>query len=134
MGKVGREFVSRLFDRFSRSAESRGRTDGSGLGLAITQAYARAQGGDIVYEPAVPHGARFELVLPLGVPETCGPASGPRLSPSPKLAAELGRPAPQTISIVSPSARTWSRPTRWWSNFAEGPVTCAPAQDSASSW
>jgi two-component system sensor histidine kinase MtrB len=83
---VGREFVPRLFDRFSRSAESRGRTDGSGLGLAIAQAYARAHGGDIVYEPAVPHGARFELVLPLRVPKTGGPASAPRLSASPKLA------------------------------------------------
>ena len=66
---VRREFVPRLFDRFTRSTESRGRTEGSGLGLAIAQAYARAHGGDIVYEPAVPHGARFELVIPLRAPE-----------------------------------------------------------------
>jgi two-component system sensor histidine kinase MtrB len=58
------EFVPRLFDRFARSAESRDRGDGSGLGLAIAQAYARAHGGEIVYGPAVPHGARFEVVLP----------------------------------------------------------------------
>ena len=58
------EFVPRLFDRFARSAESRDRRDGSGLGLAIAQAYARAHGGEIVYGPAVPHGARFEVVLP----------------------------------------------------------------------
>jgi two-component system, OmpR family, sensor histidine kinase MtrB len=62
------EFVPRLFDRFTRSAEARGRTDGSGLGLAIAQAYARAHGGDIVYAPALPHGARFEIVLPLTAP------------------------------------------------------------------
>jgi signal transduction histidine kinase len=61
---VRREFVPRLFDRFTRSSESRGRSDGSGLGLAIAQAYARAHGGEIVYEPAVPHGARFEVVIP----------------------------------------------------------------------
>jgi two-component system sensor histidine kinase MtrB len=83
---VRHEFVPRLFDRFSRSAESRSRTDGSGLGLAIAQAYARAHGGDIVYEPAVPHGARFELVIPVRTPKTGGPASAPRLSASPKLA------------------------------------------------
>ena len=59
------EFVPRLFDRFERSSESRDRGDGSGLGLAIAQAFARAQGGEIVYEPAVPHGARFEVVIPL---------------------------------------------------------------------
>jgi signal transduction histidine kinase len=59
------EFVPRLFDRFARSPESEDRTDGSGLGLSIARAYARAHGGDIVYEPAVPRGARFEVVLPL---------------------------------------------------------------------
>jgi signal transduction histidine kinase len=66
---VRREFVPRLFDRFTRGPESTGRTTGSGLGLAIAQAYARAHGGDILYEPAVPHGARFELVIPLRAPE-----------------------------------------------------------------
>jgi len=62
---VPHEFVPRLFDRFSRSTESSGRAEGSGLGLSIAQAYARAHGGEIVYGPAVPHGARFEVVIPL---------------------------------------------------------------------
>jgi two-component system, OmpR family, sensor histidine kinase MtrB len=82
---VRREFVPRLFDRFTRSSEARSRTEGSGLGLAIAQAYARAHGGDIVYEPAIPHGARFELVIPLGAPERSGPKSGRRLGTSQKL-------------------------------------------------
>jgi signal transduction histidine kinase len=64
-GGVPHEFVPRLFQRFARSPDSSGRADGSGLGLTIAQAYARAHGGEIVYEPAVPHGARFEVVIPL---------------------------------------------------------------------
>lgn len=59
---VPREFVPHLFDRFAR--DSHVRANGSGLGLAIAQAYARAHGGEIVYEPAVPNGARFEIVIP----------------------------------------------------------------------
>jgi signal transduction histidine kinase len=59
------EFVPRLFDRFSRGSEARGAAEGSGLGLSIAQAYARAHGGEIVYARAVPHGARFEVVIPL---------------------------------------------------------------------
>ena len=47
-----------------RSERSRGRTVGTGLGLAIARSYARAHDGDLVYEDARPHGARFELVLP----------------------------------------------------------------------
>jgi signal transduction histidine kinase len=81
---VRSEFVPRLFERFSRSPESRGGTDGSGLGLAIAQAYARAHGGDLFYEPAVPHGARFELVIPLRPSEGNGLGPAPRLPTSPK--------------------------------------------------
>jgi signal transduction histidine kinase len=58
------EFVSDLFERFSRSADARARGLGSGLGLSIARSYARAHGGDLVYERARPHGARFELVIP----------------------------------------------------------------------
>jgi signal transduction histidine kinase len=57
------DFVPHLFERFQRSEESR-RAAGSGLGLAIARAYARAHGGDLVYTPARPTGARFEFVLP----------------------------------------------------------------------
>ncbi len=61
-GGVAREFVPRLFDRFSRGDEAAG--DGSGLGLSIAKSYAQAHGGELVYQRAYPHGARFELVLP----------------------------------------------------------------------
>jgi two-component system sensor histidine kinase MtrB len=64
---VSAEFVPFLFDRFRRSDETREAASvGSGLGLAIARAYARAHGGDILYSPAAPSGARFELVLPVG--------------------------------------------------------------------
>jgi signal transduction histidine kinase len=63
---VSAEFVPFLFDRFRRSEETREASSvGSGLGLAIARAYARAHGGDIIYSPAAPSGARFELVLPV---------------------------------------------------------------------
>jgi signal transduction histidine kinase len=86
-GGVPREFVPRLFDRFARSPEARRRGDGSGLGLAIAQAYARAHGGEIVYAPAVPHGARFEVVIPLRGYEESSPGSNHR----PPRAATPGR-------------------------------------------
>lgn len=58
------EFVPFLFDRFQRSERSRLSPGGTGLGLAIAQSYAQAHGGDLVYTPAEPTGARFELVIP----------------------------------------------------------------------
>jgi signal transduction histidine kinase len=63
---VPAEFVPDLFERFSRSEGSRASAVGTGLGLAIARSYARAHGGDLVYEDATPTGARFKLVLPVG--------------------------------------------------------------------
>ena len=57
------QFVPELFERFTRG--SRARVGGAGLGLAIARSYARAHDGDLVYEDAEPHGARFQLVLPV---------------------------------------------------------------------
>jgi signal transduction histidine kinase len=50
----------RLFERFARTDSA---NVGSGLGLAIARAYARAHGGDLVYDPGE-RGARFELIIP----------------------------------------------------------------------
>jgi signal transduction histidine kinase len=61
---VPSDFVPDLFERFSRSNGGRERASGTGLGLAIARSYARAHGGDLMYEDAQPHGARFKLVLP----------------------------------------------------------------------
>jgi K+-sensing histidine kinase KdpD len=59
---VPSDLVPRLFERFERG----GPGEGSGLGLAIAQTYARAHGGDLLYDPAATGGARFELILPRG--------------------------------------------------------------------
>jgi signal transduction histidine kinase len=59
------EFVPSLFDRFARGEDTRTLETGTGLGLAIARSYARAHHGDLLYVDAVPHGARFELVLPV---------------------------------------------------------------------
>jgi signal transduction histidine kinase len=60
---VPAEFVPDLFERFTRGPEVHGRA-GTGLGLAIARSYAHAHRGDLLYEPADPRGARFQLVLP----------------------------------------------------------------------
>jgi signal transduction histidine kinase len=71
-GGVAPEFVPDLFERFARSEGSRATSVGTGLGLAIARSYARAHGGDLIYEDAVPHGARFRLVLPSKRPAEAG--------------------------------------------------------------
>ena len=62
---VASEFVPRLFERFSRSDDTRrSGAPGAGLGLAIAAAYADALGGRLDYESVEPTGARFILSLP----------------------------------------------------------------------
>jgi signal transduction histidine kinase len=59
------EFAPHLFERFKRgNTPVPGVVGGAGLGLSIAQAYAHAQGGELLYEDASPHGARFQLVVP----------------------------------------------------------------------
>lgn len=54
--------AARLFDAFVRGPTAETQA-GAGLGLAISRAYARASGGDLVYE-AGSEGKRFVLCLP----------------------------------------------------------------------
>ena len=54
------ELTAQIFERFTRTEGA----TGTGLGLAIAKAYARALGGDLVYQPG-DSGARFELIVPL---------------------------------------------------------------------
>jgi signal transduction histidine kinase len=57
---VPEELVPVLFERFERGTAGQG----TGLGLSIAQAYARAHGGDLIYNVPSGGGARFELILP----------------------------------------------------------------------
>jgi two-component system, OmpR family, sensor histidine kinase MprB len=57
------EDAGRLFDRFYRSARTRGQP-GSGLGLAIVKQVAETHGGTATAERAEGGGARFTLALP----------------------------------------------------------------------
>ena len=56
---VPEDLQPHLFERFARAENA----VGSGLGLAIARSYARAHGGDLIFDPTAP-GARFELVVP----------------------------------------------------------------------
>jgi signal transduction histidine kinase len=60
---VAEEFVGSLFERFTRGATHS--SEGAGLGLSIAQSYARAHGGTLTYQPAMPQGASFRLILPV---------------------------------------------------------------------
>ena len=56
--------LSKIFNRFYRSDESRNRQiPGSGLGLAIVAAIVRAHEGDIQVESELDHGTRFRLLF-----------------------------------------------------------------------
>ena len=64
------EFVPQLFERFTRGRRAQQGAGGAGLGLAIALSYAQAHGGELIYEQAEPHGARFKLVLPAKRPSS----------------------------------------------------------------
>lgn len=56
--------IGRLFDRFFRSARTRGMQEGSGLGLAIASRIIHAHGGEIEVRSVVGEGSVFTVRLP----------------------------------------------------------------------
>ena len=60
------EHAAQVFERFHRVDPARAaETGGAGLGLAIVRRIARLHGGEATLTPAVPHGCRFELSIPM---------------------------------------------------------------------
>lgn len=57
------EFASQLFEPFAR-ATTDDTEKGTGLGLSIVRGMARANGGDVWYEPNEPQGSIFGVRLP----------------------------------------------------------------------
>jgi two-component system OmpR family sensor kinase len=58
--------ASRVFERFYRADQARGRrTGGSGLGLAIVDALVAAHDGTVSVDTSPGHGATFRITLPL---------------------------------------------------------------------
>ena len=59
--------LPRVFERFHRVRESRGRTyEGTGIGLALVQELVSLHGGKVDVESVVDQGSSFSVTLPLG--------------------------------------------------------------------
>ena len=59
--------IPRLFERFHRVKDARGRSyEGSGIGLALVQELVKLHGGNVQIESEVDHGSRFTVSIPLG--------------------------------------------------------------------
>jgi two-component system, OmpR family, sensor kinase len=86
---MSQEQAHRVFERFYRADQARGRTTGgSGLGLAIVRALVAAQGGVTSVRTAEGQGATFRIALPLapealGHPDDADPADDPELGDEP---------------------------------------------------
>jgi two-component system, OmpR family, heavy metal sensor histidine kinase CusS len=64
-GGIRSEDAERIFERFYRGDQSRGRTtDGVGLGLSLSRELVRAQGGELVLEASTPGQTTFLMTLP----------------------------------------------------------------------
>lgn len=62
------EFLSKLFEPFSRQADSRvDKTEGSGLGMAITRRLVDLMNGTIAVESQIGQGTTFTVTLPLQI-------------------------------------------------------------------
>jgi two-component system OmpR family sensor kinase len=76
------EQAERVFERFYRADQARGRrTGGAGLGLAIVQALVMAHGGTVTVASAPGQGTTFRITLPLA-PEAQAPQTQEEQAPA----------------------------------------------------
>jgi PAS domain S-box-containing protein len=99
------EEIPRLFERFHRIENSRGRThEGSGIGLALVQELVKLHGGTISAQSTVGEGATFIVSVPTGSAHlpaeqiqtgssfaTSGPGSGPFVEEAMRWLPDEGR-------------------------------------------
>ncbi len=65
--RIPADQMSRLFERFHRIENARGRThEGSGIGLALVQELVKLHGGSIAVESVLGEGSTFTLSIPVG--------------------------------------------------------------------
>jgi PAS domain S-box-containing protein len=76
---IPKEELPRVFERFHRVKESRGRThEGTGIGLALVQELVRLQGGSVRVESVIDQGSCFIVTVPLRrASGEAGRANGP---------------------------------------------------------
>jgi two-component system, OmpR family, sensor kinase len=78
------EHLERVFERFHRTDRARDRaTGGAGLGLAIAQAIAHAHGGRVRASATPWGGAKLQLDVPRGRPDTPTDTSAQQTEPAP---------------------------------------------------
>jgi signal transduction histidine kinase len=63
---VDRDEREHIFEKFSRGRRST-TTSGAGLGLSIARSLVELHGGSIRYEDASGGGARFVVMVPVGI-------------------------------------------------------------------
>ena len=61
---ISQEEEERIFDKFYRTSDVRGRVPGTGLGLSIVREIIESQGGAVLLKSEPGHGASFTLTLP----------------------------------------------------------------------
>jgi signal transduction histidine kinase len=62
---IPQEDLGKIFDKFYRGTQKRGKPGGTGLGLAICQAIVQGHGGEIWAESELGHGSTFYFTLPV---------------------------------------------------------------------